>query len=179
MRLLLSCLLPSLFSPLTWPKLNRHFLYPAPLGLLGDISRGPWTRILRRGFYTVHPAQPSAETPGRGNWLTASLRATLWANNFVPSGGRKPSQEEAEVMRQAGSEHGLLLFISSLSLLESNLLSSLKKKTLSLKKFPGKTKAEQKMVAHTFNPTTWKQRRASLWVQDQSGLHCDFWDSQR
>lgn len=65
-------------------------------------------------------------------------------------------------MRQAGSEHGLVLFVSSLSLLESTLLASLEKKTLSLKKFLGKTKAKQKVVAHTFNPTTWKQRQASL-----------------
>jgi hypothetical protein len=34
------------------------------------------------------------------------------------------------------------------------------------------------VVAHTFNPSTWRQRRVDFWVQGQPGLQSEFQDSQ-
>jgi hypothetical protein len=33
-------------------------------------------------------------------------------------------------------------------------------------------------VAHTFNPSTRRQRQADFWVRGQPGLHSEFQDSQ-
>jgi hypothetical protein len=34
------------------------------------------------------------------------------------------------------------------------------------------------VVAHTFNPSTWRQRQVDFWVQGQPGLQSEFQDSQ-
>jgi hypothetical protein len=36
----------------------------------------------------------------------------------------------------------------------------------------------QAVVAHAFNPSTWRQRQADLWVQGQPGLQSEFQETQ-